>query len=292
MACRRWCFTDNKCLNWRVLYKEHEELLKFMGFAEEKAPSTGQQHVQGFLGLSQLKRLGGLKKLFGKEVHWEPMKGSIQQNVEYCSKENPIILLGTLPEPGRRLDLEAIIKAVNERKDPIEIIKEYPGAFRLQRAMETYRTRIDHRDRKGLRKLKVVLITGPTGCGKTYPIATKEGVFMICGGQMDWWDLYNGERILLLDEYSNDVKITTLLGLLDIYRYRLPVKGSFTYANWTEVYITTNLRYLHQQAPEEHQKALSRRINEIWNYWEGDGVAYNLTTHYHGTTVVTKIPYN
>jgi len=64
----------------------------------------------------------------------------------------------------------------------------------------------------------------------------------------------------VIDEYANQVKITRLLGILDGHLLRLNMKGTFGYANWDLVIITTNLDVLHSKANPLHQDALERRI--------------------------------
>jgi hypothetical protein len=87
--------------------------------------------------------------------------------------------------------------------------------------------------------------------------------FKISGDALQWWDGYDGEKSILIDEYDNQIPITRLLNLLDGYHLRLPVKGGFTYAAWTKVIITTNLNplELHPNAKQQHRAALHRRIN-------------------------------
>lgn len=58
------------------------------GFGEEVAPTTGQHHLQGWLTLKKKGRPMGCRKLPSlKGAHWEPAKGSQEDNIRYCSKE-------------------------------------------------------------------------------------------------------------------------------------------------------------------------------------------------------------
>jgi len=116
--------------------------------------------------------------------------------------------------------------------------------------------------RKEFRKVEVEYVYGPTGTGKTKYLYEHKDLFKINGSGLNWFDGYQGESVLGIDEYDNNMKCSDLLSLLDGYQKRLPIKGGFTYANWTKVVITSNLnpRQLHEQAKNEHRKALWRRV--------------------------------
>jgi hypothetical protein len=83
--------------------------------------------------------------------------------------------------------------------------------------------------------------------------------------QTCWFDGYEGEGTLVLDEFRCQIKCSKMLRILDGHQLRLDTKGGHTHANWTNVVITTNF------PPEEwypglnprHRDALSRRINHV-----------------------------
>lgn len=84
---KRWCFTLNNYSEKDIaeikFCKEFQSSKKYM-FQEEKGES-GTPHLQGFIIFSRKLRPLGLK-LCGKRIHWENMKGSIKENIVYCSK--------------------------------------------------------------------------------------------------------------------------------------------------------------------------------------------------------------
>ena len=51
----------------------------------ERAPTTGQLHLQGFIVTNKTMRLPAVSKLL-PHAHLELMKGSVLQNIQYCSK--------------------------------------------------------------------------------------------------------------------------------------------------------------------------------------------------------------
>ena len=82
---KNWCFTlhdytqeQYETINWGI----------FGGCQGEIAPDTGRAHLQGFFVLATKQRLSYLKKNFHATAHFEPMKGSIEDSIKYCSKED------------------------------------------------------------------------------------------------------------------------------------------------------------------------------------------------------------
>jgi hypothetical protein len=77
--------------------KELELLIdngKYKSIAYSKELGLGHsKHLQGFCTLKSSRRIGVILKDL-KGAHVEVMKGSIKQNVYYCSKESELVVLG------------------------------------------------------------------------------------------------------------------------------------------------------------------------------------------------------
>lgn len=252
---------------------------------KEVAPSTGTPHLQGFLQLTKRMRIKSvndkLKAAVAKSVWTQAAKGGPTKNLEYCSKAGDFKEWGKPRSQGKRMDLEAAYDAARSDKPMIEVADEHKSAFiRYHRGIEKVRELHNKEQASEWREVKTTLHTGPTGCGKTRTaMASAERVYKIQGDQLKWWDGYEGEDTIVIDEYSNDVKVTTLLSFLDGYKLRLPIKGGFTYARWTKVHITTNLFELHEQAKDAHRDALARRITKTISYWESAGISAMAKTY-------------
>lgn len=155
-----------------------------------------------------------------------------------------------------------------------DVANSYFGTYcRYYRGYERYKEMCDKKLRSKQRNVEVTLITGPTGAGKTKQVFDKEGdenvfTFESVNGA-EWWCGYDGEQAIILDDYNNDFKISRMLRILDRYKLKLPIKGGHTWANFTRIYITTNLKLdeLHSNAKPEHIRALRRRITNIIDLW-------------------------
>jgi len=108
----------------------------------EKAPSTGQVHLQFALRFKNPKRMAWLKANVCTKTHWTSCNGSWADQVRYCTKEESRV--DDMPNgswgdagvvPGTRCDLAAILEMIKSNKDKTVndiqrlIIEAYPGQY-------------------------------------------------------------------------------------------------------------------------------------------------------------------
>jgi hypothetical protein len=84
---KHWCFTLN---NYTQLEKEmfkniDRKIVPRLIFQEEKGEEKETPHLQGYLEFASKKRPKSVFK--SKRVHWEKRKGTIDDNIKYCSKD-------------------------------------------------------------------------------------------------------------------------------------------------------------------------------------------------------------
>ncbi len=261
-----WCFTDFELLDWDKIYEMTEDI-RYICWGEEICPTTKRKHYNGWLQFAQKKkkRLGGVKKLCrSKVIHLEPCRGTEEANEKYCKKDGKWKKLGEFFTQGKRTDLDGLKKILDEGGTLKDIADEnFQSFIQYNRGFQEYKKIVDKNRRKCFRTVKTIHIHGETGLGKTRKaMSYSDNTYKIQGNALQWWDGYDGEETLVIDEYDSQVPLTELLGILDGYQLRLPIKGSFTYANWTKVIITSNYEELHKKAKAMHQDALKRRITE------------------------------
>ncbi len=127
-------------------------------------------------------------------------------------------------------------------------------------------------------KRYVHVLHGDTGTGKTRGVYERHGDEVFAWGQVkDWFDGYNGEDVILCDDFTYDPVKRTLglhqigwwLKFLDRYPMRLEVKGGSLRHQAKAIYITTNQNPRTQwwiNETQKQQNAFWRRITRLVTY--------------------------
>lgn len=295
---RYWCFTVNN-----YTPEEEKQLaaavdnnadVSYIGFGREIG-ANGTPHLQGYLELVSKLRLGGVRLIAGLgRAHLELRKGSQAEARDYCTKEstddNPFEEYGTLVETnqGRRNDIAAVRELLDSGASELEIAESHFGSWiRYRKSFTQY---ANLRNKKVARDVRVMVLFGKPGTGKTRLIFEKEeDLFIAPCEDLKWFDGYNGEKAILIDDYRGGGQYSFLLRLLDRYPVSLPVKGGFVPLQATRIYITSNLGPDEWGIASDHIGALQRRIHkchrimlpinfedrgvvdEIWSTIRGEG---------------------
>ncbi len=265
--CRHYCLTFFKQPNIEL-----PEKVRYAIYGEEICPITNNKHWQSYIELKIPMRFAAIKKLYSDNtIHIESRIGTRDQAREYCKKDNKFTEFGKwIKGQGHRTDLDLIVEKLKNGTKLSEIMITHPKTYcQYRNGLKDIESAITGKQIPKFRKVEVVLITGPTGCGKT-KYAMEKSTYKIQGSHLKWWQDYDGDKVICIDEYNNNIPIDEMLALLDGYKLRLNIKGTHTYANWDKVFITTNLTLseLHGNAKNAHKKALMRRITKVINFWD------------------------
>lgn len=258
-----WCFTLNNPETNEIAWPA--EKVRYAIWQRE-AGENGTPHLQGYMEFKRGQRMSALKKILPR-AHLEPRRGTREQAKAYASKEDTRVEgpweFGKFDtEQGARTDLETVAAMVKDgetlrkiaEEQPVEYIKYNRGISALKAQLSLPRTW----------KTKVIVRWGEPGSGKTrwvYDTYKVEEVFVKPPG--DWYDGYDGQEVVLIDDFYGNMKYAELLRVLDRYPMMVPVKGGFV--NWAPkvIIITSNN---HPEGWYENiadKRALLRRIEEI-----------------------------
>lgn len=83
---KKWCFTWNNYPNdWKSVIVPKFQSSGVFGCQPEKG-ANGTKHIQGWVEFST--KIRPLSLGLPKEIHWEKMRGTIQDSIDYCSKSD------------------------------------------------------------------------------------------------------------------------------------------------------------------------------------------------------------
>lgn len=133
-SAKKWCFTWHGSDGSRILtFQERVRALCVMAhFQEEVCPTTGAEHLQGFLVFKEKRRPIETFKDIDSTIHWEIMRGTIDQNMvyttkDYTKKEGGIVFDFGTPRVLEQVTWEMLSE---ENKEVIKPIMDSPFDYR------------------------------------------------------------------------------------------------------------------------------------------------------------------
>lgn len=248
---RNWCFTlNNPTEEERRFFAEMRALprgLLFLILQEERG-ENGTVHFQGYLECATTHNINWLKNNFNPRAHFEVRRGTAQEAIAYCCKEDTRVPDGFSLRLGEsrattsaeakqaKIDaLDAIRKGELKLNDvPSEIMLN--SGF-LNAAKTVLSTMLGPR-----RNVRVITIIGGTGVGKSWACYQHCGSDLVVYQRGGWFaGAHTQGSNLLFDEFTGQVPLSDMLTYLHGFPNQLPVKGSFYPACYTTVFITSNV---------------------------------------------------
>lgn len=230
---------------------------------------AGTTHAQGYVRFTKVKTLRMCTKIIPR-AHFEIRKGTEEQAVAYCKKEDTRIRcgeeIGVLKGQGFRSDLLSVKEKLDKGVSLKVICEEhFVTAARHLRFFREYKRLVTSPTKP---TSEVIVIFGPTGTGKS----------MYCRGYENsywkqistWWDDYEGEETVILDEFYGWLPFSELLRVLDRHPLLLQTKGNQVRAKFKRVIITSNCKpsaWYDFSKPGINWEPLKRRITS-WMYFK------------------------
>ena len=257
-------------------YVQELEHFKYCIFQREKGHETGTEHFQVFIIFTIAKRFSTIKSYF-PTAHIEACKGSNVQCRDYCCKSDTRVSgpyeIGQFVEERSRTDISNFIELCQLGASDVEIAKLYPSLYlkSLDKISKIRQSYVGDEFLNKLRDVDVTYIYGLPGTGKTRYIYDnyKFGEFYHTSVYNNsTFDGYNGQDILVLDEFSGKINIELMNRLLDRYPFELPARFANKVACYTKVYIISNFKITELYKDEQSSKkilfdAFLRRVRKI-----------------------------
>lgn len=237
---RGWVFTLNNYNDTNLEYFNHPSFMsnfnvRYMVIGKEVAES-GTPHLQGYIEFINAISFDGCRKIL-VQCHIEKRRGKPSQAEEYCKKDGNFVEYGKPLKQGERTDLNAIANLVMEGKSLDSIAEEVPSEFiKFNRGITALHTNLQkHRDRNIAPTVEWYY--GPTGAGKTKKAVEKCETFYI-KDETKWWDGYDQQEAIIIDDFDGKWPFRNLLRLLDRYPYQAEIKGGTVKINSPFILIT------------------------------------------------------
>lgn len=244
----------------------------------ERGTRLGNDHLQGYVELTRAQRMSWLHNNLHPTMQLRKRYGSQEQAIDYCTKEDTRVAgpwhFGT---PYTRGD--KVINKIVQMRDMIregcnmrDLIEHMPVT--LARNLSFAKLCFSYRKPTGNRDIAVFLLYGSTRTGKSRFVVEQyqEADLYIIPflERKTWFDGYDGEANVLIDDFSGGMPRSQLLRVLDRYRLRVPNKGGFLWWGPIRIYITTNIHprqwYRDWTLYEEHYNALRERMQAVYDF--------------------------
>ena len=302
---RGWVFTvNNPKQTEQEFYDYLRTLNNLMYFTfQRECGESGTEHFQGYIEFESPKKFSTMRnalseKSIGVQAHIEMRNGTKKDAHDYAKKIGKYAdkadtkigqsyeygEISLVEERGKRTDLYAIIQLLEEGATLDEIRVNFPTQYLMyKRKISEYYQDIQESKMRGTRRnVEVYYIYGKTGTGKTSYVLNKYGdrnVYIMSDYPVGYsdkekFDGYNGEDVILFDEFRSDIPLKRMLRYLDVYYTELPSRYNYKVACYTKVYIVSNWSFnrqypnIQQEHPEDWQ-AFCRRINTIYDFNSG-----------------------
>nr|WAE43169.1 MAG: replication associated protein [Cressdnaviricota sp.] len=217
---RRICFTLNNYTEEELLTIRNIEC-GFMIFGEEVG-ENGTPHLQGYIEFDKSKRHETIKRLCPR-MHFEATKGSAAQNITYCSKEGNVWTKGETKKQGERMDLIELAAEIEAGRTTDELIDENANLARIRGCLDRIEDIKKNHGERG-EMTEGIWLWGPTGSGKSrmaFEMARECESYYVKPDDGEWWDDYNGQECVIIDDFRGEIRYGQLLRIIDRWPFQV-----------------------------------------------------------------------
>ena len=269
---------------------------RYACYSHEVGCENHVYHMHIFLAFDSAVRFSTIKNAF-PDAHIDKCKGSIKENRDYVFKqgkwantekedskiEGMQFEVGTAPievGQGHRSDLDRVEEMLESGMTPEEIFA-LSISYRLheKEIRAQYMAKL-RRETPMYRNVRVIWHVGESGSGKSFTMVrlmeeNPDRVYLMNDYDGGGLDLYQGEKILFMDEFRGQIRYSTLLNMLDGYRTQVHCRYANVYALWDEVHITSVLppemvyaKMVSENKDVDTIKQLLRRLDMIHYHYK------------------------
>lgn len=271
---RNWCFTlhkttieerDSFCDNLLTELEDNAQI-RYCICGKEAGEAGETPHIQGYIEFKDGVSMSHAKSVIGDNtVHLEPRRGSAQQASDYCEKEGNFASVGTISQQGRRTDLVKVSESIKDGASFRELVSEFPVECikfgnGIQRAIHSLSVPYDAPDVRG------VWLHGRSGAGKSHAareFSNRRSLSLFIKAQNKWFDGYDGEDVILIDDMDSDCLGHYLKIWADKYACTAEVKGANVNLQHKYLIVTSNKTIDQLWSDPDMIEAITRRFAVI-----------------------------
>ena len=287
----RWVFTINN------FSYEEEEIIRNLDqnpnvkyvIAEEEHLDQGTPHIQGYLHMKSKTRRRQIERILGGRAYVDLAKGTEDENIKYCQKENQVIIEYGNPTNHKGRTLTSI-KTNEEAKEMLKAMRELnEDEFESTHTKYFLMHKNQYRDFRheylvknqkiwdGSLKKKNIWIWGPPGTGKSRCARMGLDIWKVYSKSYNkWWNGFDAEnhKRVIIDDWPNlEGGGSMLCQHLKIWGDRYPftaeIKGGHIAIEPDyQLVITSNYKIDDCFATAEDKEAIKRRFSEL--EWKGN----------------------
>lgn len=293
---RNWCFTEwdlTKYDDWKTLNLQATHIRYIVYQKEQGNKRTTDNegiHLQGYIEFENAITLQTVKqRLHSDQIHLEPRWDTAKTAREYCLKtvdncpekwkshgcrvpDTKPVELGVPIKQGRRTDVSEMYAMMKAGATDYELQEHNPGLYaRMYKALKVMRFNHLGATLPKFKNIDVHVYFGLTRSGKTRKATeNKDSFILTCEGSQLWFDGYTNQKTLVIDDFYGQIRFSQLLQLLDGHRKPIQIKGAWTYPQWDEIIITSNVHperwyNSYSNVPDNARDALYERIKTLTN---------------------------
>lgn len=227
----------------------------------ERGDENGYLHWQILVAFKKKTSLAGVKQLFGNSVHAELSRSAAA--TAYVQKEDTAIIetrfeFGAKPfQRNARVEWESVWTAAQSGN-----MEAIPANVRVVNYRTIRAITSDYSRPIGLER-ECYVFWGVTGSGKSRRAWDEAGLEAYGKDpRTKFWDGYQSEENVVIDEFRGGIDIAHLLRWLDRYPVRVEIKGASKPLMAKKIWITSNVppEMWYPMLDEETMAALNRRL--------------------------------
>lgn len=231
---------------WLLTIPQHEFLpyspqgVQYIIGQLEEGENTGYLHWQLCVAFKEKQSLNGVKRVFGDSCHAELSRSSAA--LAYVQKDETGI-------PGTRFELGArpILRSSKVEWESVWSsaksgnMDAIPAHIRLVNYRTIRSISSDYSRAVGMERICYVF-WGKTGSGKSRRAWEEASMDAYCKDpRTKFWDGYQDEKFVVMDEFRGGIDVSHLLRWLDRYPVRVEIKGSSKPLKAEKIWITSNI---------------------------------------------------